>query len=85
MDLYLTKALNWKKFRYSLFLKIYNVFDTLNELDVYSDTGRATYSTEPLYAGGDRPRGLNTLEEYYVRPEFYSSPRRVSIGLEIGL
>jgi outer membrane receptor protein involved in Fe transport len=85
VDLYLTKALNWKKFRYSLFLKIYNVFDTLNELDVYSDTGRATYSTEPLYAGGDRPRGLNTLEEYYVRPEFYSSPRRVSIGLEIGL
>jgi len=64
---------------------VYNLFDRLNERDVYSDTGRATYSTEPLYVGGARPRGLNTLEDYYVRPNFYSAPRRVLIGLEIGL
>jgi len=67
------------------FLKIYNVFDRLNERDVYSDTGRATYSTEPLYFGSSRPRGLNTLEDYYIRPNYYSAPRRVLVGLEIGL
>ena len=69
---------------YSLFLKIYNLLDRLNERDVFSDTGRADYSTEPLYFGAGRPRGLNTLEDYYIRPNFYSAPRRIQIGLEVG-
>jgi outer membrane receptor protein involved in Fe transport len=85
VDLFVIKKMNWNNYTYSLFLKVYNLFDRLNERDVYSDTGRATYSTEPLYVGGARPRGLNTLEDYYVRPNFYSAPRRVLIGLEIGL
>ncbi|HES58935.1 MAG TPA: TonB-dependent receptor, partial [Caldithrix sp.] len=85
VDLYLNKKLMWRDLSYSVFIKIYNLFDRLNEQEVFGDTGRATYTTEPLYAGGGRPRGLNTLDQYYVRPNYYSAPRRVLIGLEIGL
>ncbi len=83
-DLFITKKFAFGKMGYSFFIKIYNLFDRLNEENVFTDTGRASYSTEPLYAGGERPRGLNTLDDYYIRPEFYSSPRRVLIGLEVG-
>ena len=85
VDLYFIKKLMWRNLSYSVFVKIYNLFDRLNEQEVFGDTGRATYTTEPLYAGGERPRGINTLDEYFVRPNYYSAPRRILIGLEIGL
>jgi len=84
VDLYLTKKLKLMKQEIGFFLRVYNLFDRLNERHVYSDTGRATYSTEPLYFGGVRPRGLNTLQDYYIRPNFYSEPRLVQLGLEVG-
>ena len=84
VDLYLNKQFKIGKFKYSVFLKVYNLFDRLNELQVFQDTGRATYSTEPLYFGAGRPRGLNTLEDYYIHPEFYSAPRRVQLGMQVG-
>ncbi len=70
--------------RFGLFLKIYNLLDQKNEIGIFSDTGRAGYTLEPLYAGGTRPRGLNTLEQYFVRPDFYSEPRRIQVGVEFG-
>jgi hypothetical protein len=82
-DLYITKNFKLHNFNTSIFLRVFNVFDRLNEQDVYKDTGRATYSTEPLYFGAGRPRGLNTLEEYYVRPHFYAEPRLVQLGFEV--
>ena len=84
VDLFLTKKVNIKNVLLTFFIKVYNLFDRLNERIVYTDTGRATYSTEPLYFGGERPRGLNTLEDYYIHPDYYSKPRRVLLGLEIG-
>ncbi len=85
VDLYVNKRFTIGKFKYGFFVKVYNLFDRLNEIEVFRDTGRATYSTEPLYVGNERPRGLNTLEDYYIHPEFYSAPRRVQIGLQIGM
>jgi len=84
MDLYLNKQFQIGKFKYGVFLKVYNLLDRLNELQVFQDTGRATYSTEPLYFGAGRPRGLNTLEDYYIHPEYYSAPRRVQLGVQVG-
>jgi len=83
VDLYLSKDIKWGDLTYSLFLRIFNLLDRLNEKDVYKDTGRATYSTEPLYFGGGRPRGLNTLEQYYIRPNYYSEPRQAQLGFEV--
>ena len=67
---------------YSIFLKVYNLFDLKNEIKIYSDTGRAGYTLAYRYAG--MVRGVNTLEEYFNRPDYYSEPRRVILGMSLG-
>jgi len=81
VDVYATKYLDLFGYDVNLFGKIYNLFDTLNERDVFSDTGRAGYSLDENYSG--EPRGINTIEEYYRRPDFYSAPRQVVVGLSV--
>ena len=65
----------------SMFLNIYNLTDRMNELDVYTDTGRAGYSLIP---SPGVIRGVNTLEEYLIRPNFYSAPRYFTVGVSVG-
>ncbi|MCK5571961.1 MAG: TonB-dependent receptor, partial [Bacteroidetes bacterium] len=78
VDLYATKFFAIGSTQLSVFLKIYNLFDTRNELEVFTDTGRATTSLAANYEG--QPRGINTIEEYYRRPDFFSEPRRILLG-----
>ena len=85
IDLYAYKMIQLFHTKFSLYLKIYNLLDRLNENNVFLDTGRAGYTLEPLYVGGTQPRGINTLDQYFIRPDYYSEPRRVQLGLEIGL
>ena len=66
----------------SIFLKIYNLFDTPNEVNVFTTTGRAGYTLE-LTREQEPPRGVNTLQEYFTRPDFYSSPRQVILGASV--
>lgn len=82
VDLYITKYLQFFGNSFSIFLKVYNLFDTANELNVFSDTGRAGYTLEVTRAQ-EQPRGINTIQEYYTRPDFYSSPRQVIIGAAV--
>ena len=56
----------------SFFLKVYNLFDQRNEIDVFTDTGRASFTHTLNYQLGDR------------RPDFYSAPRLVMAGVRIG-
>lgn len=84
VDLHAFKTLHVWHTRFTLYLKVYNLLDRLNENEVFRDTGRAGYTLEPLYFGSQRPRGINTLEQYFIRPDFYSEPRRVQLGIEIG-
>lgn len=67
----------------SLNLSIYNLLDRRNEVLVYSDTGRATYTLIPTYTPQEQTH--NTLDEYLVRPDFYSSPRQVKLGLTLSI
>lgn len=77
----------YKKFRlneeYSLVLTtmIQNAFDIANETNVYTDTGRAGYSQEEQLAY-EQPY-INTLEEVYTNPSYYSRPRMVRVGMEV--
>ncbi len=66
---------------YSLFFKIFNVFDARNEDEVFSSTGQAGATTDILFAG--RVQGVNTLEEWFARPNFYTEPRRVQVGFAL--
>lgn len=78
-DLFATKDFKVGPIELNLFLKIYNMFDRLNEKDVYSDSGRASY-TQELEDPGE-VQGLNTKEEYFNRPDWYGPPRRILIGI----
>ena len=73
------------KFQISAHINIYNFFDTQNELTVYNDTGRSTYTLLPTYTPQISGPGFNTLDEYLVRPDFYSSPRQVKIGCSVSM
>jgi hypothetical protein len=72
--------------RLSLSVKVYNLFDRLNEVYVNTDTGRSGYSLVPTYAGqsiamhADTP-GIHSLEERLYPPTNYSNPRQILIGL----
>ncbi len=78
-DLYLTKYLHFFGYEWSVFLKVYNVFDTPAEVNIFTDTGRAGYTLE-LTRAQQAPRGDNTIQEYFSRPDFYSPPRQVVFG-----
>ena len=71
------------KFQVSAHINVYNLFDIRNELTVYNDTGRSTYTLLPTYTPQISGPGFNTLDEYLVRPDFYSSPRQIKVGFSL--
>jgi hypothetical protein len=84
VDLYFTKYYQIFSYDLSLFMKIYNLFDTENEINVFTDTGRAGYTLD-LTRAQSQPRGANTLQEFFVRPDYYSAPRQIVVGVSIDL
>ena len=74
-----------KSLQISAHINIYNLLDIRNELTVYSDTGRSSYSLLPTYTPQYSGPMLNTLDEYLVNPSYYSAPRQIKIGLSIAL
>jgi len=67
--------------RLSIFLRVFNLFDFRNEVNVYDDSGTANFTIEEfLRQQQGNPALVNTLNEFYRDPTFYSEPRRVEIG-----
>ncbi len=89
VDAHLFKEFNVANVPIRAFVKVFNLFDRLNENFVFNDTGRATYSLsaqrnlhatwEPNY----RLPGVHSLEEYDTRPHWYSSPRQIRLGVTV--
>lgn len=82
VDFYVTKYIEFAGHQFSLYMKIFNLFDTLNEVNVFGDTGRAGETLE-LTRNQTAPRGVNTIQEYFTRPDFYSSPRQIVLGVDL--
>jgi hypothetical protein len=61
----------------SLFVRIYNLLDTQTVRTVYAETGRTTPNLRDFTG---EPAGLNTLDEFITRPDFYAPPRQIQIG-----
>ncbi|MBN2009636.1 TonB-dependent receptor [candidate division KSB1 bacterium] len=80
LDLYITKDLKPLGLNASVFIKAYNLLDLANEIEVFGDTGRAGYTLE-LTRSQEPPRGVNTLKDFYTRPDYYSQPRQVIVGV----
>ena len=69
-----------------IYLRILNLLDNLNEVNVYNDTGRAGFTTDEERVemlNIDTP--VNSVHEYYTNSTHYSEPRRIEIGLRISL
>lgn len=79
-DMFASKSFEFLGTNTNLFLRVYNLFDTQNEVQVYNDTGRA-FPNLQFQTG--IPQGLNSKDEYLFRPDFYSAPRRVTLGLSL--
>jgi len=66
----------------TFFMRVLNLFDTLNEINVYDDTGRADFTTDKQRAEGTNPLQLiNTLDDWFTNPTHFSEPRRIELGL----
>ena len=73
--------------RPQLFLQVDNLFDAEVQSRVYSDTGRADESVvlEQFRRSGTLVGGVNSLDEFFYRPDWFGPPRRVSLGLRVTL
>lgn len=67
----------------TIFGRVYNLFDTLNEYGVFDDSGRSGYTKDKILAEQTNPNlyGINTLDQFYNNPQNYSEPRRIEFGL----
>ncbi|MDD5765487.1 MAG: TonB-dependent receptor [Candidatus Marinimicrobia bacterium] len=74
------------KFDGEFFVRVQNLFDRLNETNVYDETGRAGFTTDEarvIALGVKTP--VNSIHEYFVNPTYYSEPRRIEVGMRISL
>ncbi|MFC1568976.1 TonB-dependent receptor domain-containing protein [bacterium] len=85
MDLYLNKRIKLSGIHMNVFINIYNLFDNRDETNVYADTGTAEYTTtvRPAEIPYDANR-VGALDSYVVRPEWYTAPRQIQVGLSLG-
>lgn len=90
VDLLADKSFSLFDFTFTLFLKVYNLFDALNERYVYNDTGRATYSIEEKMGSAQNTNdkaaktpGMHSATEYFIRPNYYLAPRNVKVGVSV--
>jgi outer membrane receptor protein involved in Fe transport len=69
-----------------LFLQVDNLTDSRPEWSVNSDTGLATESFDLSRRERQNVRvgGLNSLQEFYYRQDYFGPPRKVNIGLKYG-
>lgn len=74
----------------NFFVKVYNVFDRLNELNVFEDTGRSSYTLAPKRGEGavidqnyGKVPGVHSMEDYYNNPSNYSAPREIRVGYSL--
>ena len=67
----------------SLFLQVQNLFDAQIQQGVYADSGRADETIQTSFFTQSSVGGLNSVDEYYYRQEYFGAPRRVSLGLQV--
>ncbi|HUF10222.1 MAG TPA: hypothetical protein VMO47_12945, partial [Rhodothermales bacterium] len=75
VDLSAHYEINVSGLRPRIFLQVYNLLDSRNANAVFSDTGEPDLTFVQPFASAD--------PGYFVRPEFYSEPRRMHLGVEI--
>lgn len=90
VDLLVEKSFDFKSIMITMFVKVFNLFDILNERLVYDDTGRASYTLEETRSGpqdtndlSEKYPGIKSATEYFIRPNYYTPPREVRVGVTL--
>ncbi len=90
VDLFAEKTFDFKEYNINLFLKVFNLFDRLNQRIVYLDTGRSDYSLLQTTGGvkaaqelSERIDGVASPDDYFNRPNYYYPPREVRVGASV--
>ena len=81
-DLRAFKAFDFAGFKYTVQLNVFNIFDRLNEIEVYGDTGRAVTSSE-FRKVREATLENNTADEWIAQPGRFAAPREINVGLQI--
>ena len=71
-----------------MYLSIYNLTDRRNQISVYGDTGNASETIQKRRAeiiSPFEPMRPNTITEFFNRPDWYDSPRRIQLGIQFGI
>ncbi|NUO80594.1 TonB-dependent receptor [candidate division KSB1 bacterium] len=74
-DLNAFKNLAVQKINFEVFLRVYNLLDAKNPLTVWADTGEADYTRRQSLADA-----VEADRTWFVRPDYYSEPRKIQIG-----
>jgi hypothetical protein len=81
MDLRVYKDFEISTSVLTLFLRVMNLFDSENAVNVYNDSGDPFFTFAKLEAERINPTLYNnTLDELYTNPTFFSEPRRIEFG-----
>jgi outer membrane receptor protein involved in Fe transport len=80
-DVNLYKMFRVADYDLKAFMKIFNLFDTKNVVNVFGDTGQPDYTTQYANVAED-VRRPNSIAEYTTYPWHYSAPRKVQVGVE---
>jgi outer membrane receptor protein involved in Fe transport len=85
VDLTLSRRFPLGSLYADVFLNVFNLFDIENQLNVYSDTGTAGYTTtiRPDRIPYD-PLRIGTAEELANQPSWYGAPRQIQAGVSVG-
>ncbi|MHB1687300.1 MAG: TonB-dependent receptor [Ignavibacteriaceae bacterium] len=81
VDLYANKTFNFFGFDLTAYLKVFNLFDARNVVNVWGDTGEPNFTTTVQGVSED-PQRPNTVAEYIRFPWYYAIPRLVQTGIE---
>ena len=87
VDLNVYKIFKINKLSFTAFLRVLNLFDRLNESNVYTDTGRAGETIDEYRARQSLGEGggewINTLDEWFTNATHYTEPRRIEMGITV--
>lgn len=78
VDFNASKRFDFDRYYVKLFAKVFNVFDAKNPVNVFGDTGEADFTFNQLQAVSADPT-------FFLRPDFYSEPRRIQVGASFGV
>ncbi|MBC8043983.1 MAG: TonB-dependent receptor plug domain-containing protein, partial [Rhizobacter sp.] len=86
VDLRAQRDFQFNGFNANIYLYITNLFDAFNQRGTYNGIGGGLLTPDPFIVNAEqfgRISTVNSIQDYYRRPELYSEPRKVRVGFAV--